>query len=537
MKVSLTKESITKIDAPLIVLPLFVAVEKSGRNTRERAGKVPILKRLAPSSREFLHSLDRALGGVLRDSLSQQGANLKIGGRLDISLPSIRTGRMARTIRVSILRAKNATRGGENLESFRRLGGDAVQSAKRLKAKRMLLCFGDKLVTNEEVIATLEGVSLANYSYDKYKGNKSSSNEQAEVLVLSSAIGSATLKQEVSRLSTASTAVHLVRDLVNAPPSDLVPADLVRIAREVSQKRGAAIKLRIFNQSALKKMGAGGILAVSRGSSTEPYLIHLSYTPKRRTKNTKTVVLIGKGVTFDSGGLSIKPGKGMEDMKCDMAGAACVIAVMKALSELPKTEMHQHEIHAIVPTTENMVSAKSVKPGDIMFALNKKSVEILNTDAEGRLILADALSYSERLKPDLIIDYATLTGAVIVALGSDYTGLFSNNENLSDFIQEHAQRTGEKIWPLPLAKEYRSQLDSPIANLKNIGNGGPGAILGALFLEEFVPKNVPWAHLDIAGPAFLEKASEYTPRGGTGYGVRMTLSMLDSLKDLELNPD
>jgi leucyl aminopeptidase len=325
-----------------------------------------------------------------------------------------------------------------------------------------------------------------------------------------------------------SDAVVFCRDLVNRPPSDLHPADLVKTAKKIASRRGSRITLKVFGRNKLKAMGANGILTVARGSAIEPFLIHATYKPAKTSRNTKRIVLVGKGVTFDSGGLSIKTGKGMEDMKCDMAGAAAVISVLKAITDAPPAARPEHEIHVLVPTVENLINENSVKPGDVFYALNGKSVEVLNTDAEGRLILADALSYSERLKPDLMVDLATLTGACVAALGSDYAGLFSTDSKLEAELIAAGKSSGDLVWPLPLAPEYRFAINSSVADIQNIGPGGPGAITAALFLKEFVPAKTHWAHLDIAGPAFVTRGNEVVRPGGTGFGVRLLLKLLSS---------
>jgi leucyl aminopeptidase len=240
------------------------------------------------------------------------------------------------------------------------------------------------------------------------------------------------------------------------------------------------------------------------------------------------VAIVGKGITFDSGGLSIKTGKGMEDMKADMSGAAAALHIMKAVSALTSISPLEHELHVLVPTCENMINGRATRPGDIVYAMNGKSIEILNTDAEGRLILADALSYAERLHPEIVIDIATLTGACIVALGDEYAGLFSNTPALQESIVTLGERCGERYWPLPLAPEYRASIDSPVAHLKNIAASGPGAIVAALFLKEFVPQGAAWAHLDIAGPAYQTRATEVLSHGGTGFSITTLLHLLYS---------
>ena len=241
-------------------------------------------------------------------------------------------------------------------------------------------------------------------------------------------------------------------------------------------------------------------------------------------------MVIGKGVTFDSGGLSIKPGPSMYDMKCDMSGAAAVLGLFKSFAGRGNSGLPaQWDIHGIIPTCENLVSSYSVKPGDVVRGLGDKSVEILNTDAEGRLILADAFAYAAKLQPDVVIDLATLTGACAAALGDRLAGLFANDDDLAAKLLDLGLRTGDKLWRLPLETAYRPQLDSKVADLRNIGTGSPGAVTAALFLKEFVPDGCKWAHLDIAGPAFVNYTSDYSIEGGAGFGVRLLARLVQEL--------
>jgi leucyl aminopeptidase len=270
-------------------------------------------------------------------------------------------------------------------------------------------------------------------------------------------------------------------------------------------------------------MKLAGLLAVNRGSQEEPRFIRIHYKPVGG-KAKKKVALIGKGITFDSGGLSLKPSKSMETMKLDMAGGAAVIATMSCL---PKLGLDV-EVTGYVPTTDNLPGHNAQKPGDVIRYLNGKTIEVLNTDAEGRLILADALALAAQQKPDYMINLATLTGACMVALGTQVAGLFSNNQPLADALLRGVGETGEKLWQLPLVKEYKDSIKSGVADMKNIGGAHGGAIIAALILQEFVGA-VPWAHLDIAGPAFAEGDNLICPKGGTGFGVRTLVHFLSSL--------
>ncbi len=439
-------------------------------------------------------------------------------------------------VRLSFVSEKASTESAA-LDEWRRLGGDAVVTARRRKAGRLSIYLPPMDAANQAsaIEALTEGVLLGGYDFPKFKGAakrklaESNARFPADVLIITAKAGAKAAAQAVQRGKRTAEAVAHARNLVNTPPADLTPRELVREAQAVRKIRGGKVGLKVYGRQQLKRLGANAILAVGKGSSLEPFLIHLSYVPTKKSRNRKCVVLVGKGVTYDSGGLCIKTQKGMEDMKCDMAGAACVLSVMRALAQMPAAERPDLEVHALIPTVENMINGIAMRPGDVIKTLAGITVEVLNTDAEGRLILADALSYASRLKPDVVVDYATLTGACVVALGSEYAGLFSDSAELLERLGSASEGAGEKLWRLPLAKEYRDQLECDIADLRNIGSGGPGAILAALFLKEFAPKGAAWAHIDIAGPAYVTRGNEYTKRGATGFGVRTTLALLDKL--------
>jgi leucyl aminopeptidase len=312
-----------------------------------------------------------------------------------------------------------------------------------------------------------------------------------------------------------------VRDLVNAPPNDLTPVALANAAKEGASAHGVAYKE--WDKKALDKLGMRLFLAVNRGSAEEPRMVHLSYVPPGVTK-PKKIVFVGKGLTFDSGGLCIKPAGSMIDMKCDMAGAATTIGIVLAAARLGVPI----EIHGLFGATENMTGSSAYRPGDVFKSYQGKTVEIINTDAEGRLVLADVLTYASELKPDYLIDHATLTGACMVALGPWTAGLFSNDDGLAARYTTAAEAEGELYWRMPLVRDLRDSLRSEIADLKHTGDKHGGAISAALFLEEFVGK-ARWMHLDIAGPAFLERPHAQYPKGGSGFGVATGVRFLESL--------
>ena len=316
-----------------------------------------------------------------------------------------------------------------------------------------------------------------------------------------------------------SDGINLCRDLVNEPGSHIYPETLEQIAFQIEKESKGKVKVEVLDEDECRRLGMGAFLGVAQGSERKPKFIILHYQGNKATRQqgNKKICLIGKSITFDSGGISLKPSKGMEEMKIDMAGGAIVLGVFKILAELHgseiPTELHGKEIYGILPACENMPSGKALKPGDVVMTMNGKTVEVITTDAEGRMILADAISYAEKyLKPKIIIDIATLTGACMVALGKKIAGAFSNKQSLIDSILRLAKNTGEEIWPMPLYKPYLKDMKSEIADIKNVsGTGLAGAITGALFLSEFVTKT-DWLHLDVAGPVFDKQA--------TGWGVK-----------------
>jgi leucyl aminopeptidase len=313
-----------------------------------------------------------------------------------------------------------------------------------------------------------------------------------------------------------SEAVYMARDLVNGPSNQVTPTVLAENAQQIAKDHG--MEIQVLELSQAEAMGMGAFVAVAKGSQEPGKFIVLEYN---KGKGLETIALVGKGITFDSGGISIKPSENMDRMKDDMSGAAAVLATMQVASKL---QLPFHLV-GIMPATENLPSGKAYKPGDILKTLSGQTVEVISTDAEGRLILSDALTYSLRYQPKAIIDLATLTGACVIALGDNVIGLFGNDESLLKRIEEASSKTGEKVWRLPLWDEYFEYLKSDAADFRNVGTRAAGAIIGAIFLSKFVEK-VPWVHLDIAGPASIEKERPYMPRGGTGVGVRLLVQLL-----------
>lgn len=374
----------------------------------------------------------------------------------------------------------------------------------------------------EQAQAAVEGLLLARYEYQKYKSKPNGSpSKLSRVRLAVTADGDAApLREGAERGRIFAEATCLTRDLVNEPPSVCTPRFLAEAAEEVA-KGADSISIKVIDEKEAKKLGMGGLLGVSAGSTEPPRFVHLTYTDP---KAEATIAILGKGITFDSGGLCIKPADGMLNMKDDMSGAAAVIGIFRALRELKP----RINVHGIFAASENMPGGGAYKTRDVLRAMNGKTMEIINTDAEGRLVLSDALSYASKLKPDCIVDLATLTGACVVALGPEVSGIFGTDQPLVDRLLAAGKSTGEKIWQLPLVEEYWDMIKSDVADMKNSGGRWGGSITAALFLKEFVGEGIPWAHIDIAGPALIESSQPYKPAGGTGVGVRTMLRFLEA---------
>ncbi|MFO0604441.1 MAG: leucyl aminopeptidase [Polyangiales bacterium] len=379
-----------------------------------------------------------------------------------------------------------------------------------------------------EVRAAAEGLTLGSYRFTKYlTGERRPKKELDRAVVAWRAAKdhpkpSADQKRALAQGEAVGGAINLTRDLVNEPPNELTPARLAEAAVETAKAHGLTAK--VFDRAKIRAEGMHLLDAVGRGSRNEPRFVHLTYKPEKARKGRKRVVLVGKGLCFDSGGLCIKQAAGMGDMKSDMAGAALCVGAMAAIGQL-KPDI---EVHALIAAAENMPDGDAYRPGDVWGSLDGKTVEIINTDAEGRLVLADALTYGRKLQPDVMIDHATLTGACMVALGTLTAGFYSNDDALAEAYLKAAKSVGEGLWRMPLLDELRDGLKSDVADLKHTGDRYGGSITAALFLREFVG-DAKWAHLDIAGPAFLDRVTALGPKGGTGFGVLSFLAYLDEL--------
>jgi leucyl aminopeptidase len=427
---------------------------------------------------------------------------------------------ISRHLVLGLGKAKDTT-----LESFRRAGQAAARKSRDLNIESAVLSLpagSDK----EQAGALAEGAWLGLYKFSEAKGKPSAKDAEKKAketefrtLVLDGAARGAEAVLAEKRLVC--EAVCLVRDLVNRGPSEKYPEKYARDVQALA-KGVPGVSLKVLDKKAIAAWPMAGLMAINQGSANPPVFLHLHYKPAGKAR--KSVALVGKGVTFDSGGLSLKPAGSMLDMKCDMAGSATVLALglLAAKLKLPV------EVHACAPITENLPGADAIKIGDIIRYKNGRTAEMLNTDAEGRVILADGLLYAESLKPDVILDFATLTGAAIVALGMNISAVLGD-DGLCARFKALGERCGESFWQLPMPDSYRSHIESKVADIKNIGNSGEaGTMAGAFYLKEFVTTKA-WVHFDIAGPAFLKAEDGVNPAGGTGIPVRTVLEYLKGL--------
>ena len=415
-------------------------------------------------------------------------------------------------------------KGETTLADLRKAAGAFVRAAGRLGSLATGIVEAAGVVAKGGAQAVVEGATLGSYSFGRFKSEAPKPSVETFALTAPEAAAKAT-QAGVDRGVAIGEAVAMARDLVNTPGGSLNARDMADLASKIADEHG--LGLEIMDAEAMEREGLGGMLGVNRGSIEPPRLIKLTYTPRNPVGS---IALVGKGIMFDSGGLSLKSGEGMMSMKIDMSGAAAVLATMTVL----KATKPKAKVVGFLCCTDNMPSGTALKPGDVITIRNGKTVEVLNTDAEGRLVLADGLSLAVEEKVDAIIDLATLTGAVVAALGNRIAGVMGNDDDLLGQVRGAAARADELVWPLPLPVEYRRLLDSPVADLKNIGGtpvlgsggGGGGALTAGIFLKEFV-SDVPWVHIDLAGPALAEADDGFVSRGGTGFGVRTLVELLD----------
>lgn len=406
-------------------------------------------------------------------------------------------------------------------ESIRNAASAAFKLSAKLKRSSLVLAIPEiKGMTIDTTIASsVEGILLSDYSFSKYFFKKEKPFSPAELTVVT---GSTSAKHTIDRISTICENVLLCRDLVNDTSDASNPENMAKLSVKYARKLG--IKSTVFNRSKIEKLGMGLLTAVGRGSSSGPFLVTLSYSGN--PGSSESTAIIGKGITFDSGGLNLKSSGHIEDMRSDMAGAAAVLCAMKTAAEL-KLKVN---IHAVMPLTENMIGNSSYRPGDVFRAYNGTTVEIANTDAEGRLILADAVSYTARkLKPKRIIELSTLTGACITAFGEIYAASITSGGQIDTLIADASSSTGEKTWKMPSDPEFDEDMKSDIADLRNVNpERKAGTIFGGSFIKTFA-EDIPFAHIDIAGTSWFSKERGYRPKYATGYGVRLLVNILSKI--------
>ncbi|MGV1099006.1 leucyl aminopeptidase [Thiovibrio sp. JS02] len=410
-------------------------------------------------------------------------------------------------------------------ELFRRTGGSAASLAMKGKAKEMLLVLPEELDFDLPAMAESlgEGLILGAYRFKKYKTKEDPDNSRGELreVALYASNGKG-LRPAIRSAEIVAKAACAARDMANEPGSHWTPGHFADYGKKLAEKHGLSCK--VLDKAKLSHLGMGGLLGVNQGSALPPKMIVLEY---KAAAKAPTLLMVGKGLTFDSGGISLKPSSGMEEMKYDMCGGAAVLCAMEAAAEAGLKGLN---LVAIVPATENLPGPAALKPGDVITQFGGKTVEVVNTDAEGRLILADALAYGiKKYKPDMVVDVATLTGAVIVGLGHHHTGLMGTDDGLCEKLVAAGARCGEPLWRLPLGADYTKQLKSEIADLKNVGNRDGGSITAACFLKEFVG-DIPWAHLDIAGTAWSFTEKSYIPKGPSGIAVRTLFDFIRNWK-------
>ncbi|WP_411105911.1 leucyl aminopeptidase [Streptomyces sp. cmx-4-9] len=463
-------------------------------------------------------AVDKAYDGKLAAVLDALGASGSEGEVTKLAAPA--------GLKVPVVLAVGLGSVPEEDESFdeevlRRAAGAAARALHGRKKAAFALPLDDA----SAVTAVAEGALLGAYAFTAYQGGGRAAKDGgpkqplAEVVLLGAKPRDKEHKAAVERAAVVAREVNIARDLVNTPPNDLTPEAFAAVASASAKENG--VKVQILDEKALVKGGYGGIMGVGKGSENPPRLVKLTYT---HPKAQKTLAFVGKGITYDSGGISLKPAGHNETMKCDMAGAAAVFASVVAVARLGL----QVNVTGWLALAENMPSGSATKPGDVLRMYSGKTVEVLNTDAEGRLVLGDALTKASEDAPDAIVDVATLTGAMVLALGDRTFGVMANDDAFRTAIHEIAEEVGEASWPMPLPADLRKSMDSPTADIANMGVRMGGGLVAGLFLQEFVGEGITWAHLDIAGPAFHEGAPYgYTPKGGTGSAVRTLVRLAE----------
>ena len=496
MEVQGTSGSYAEVDAQALVVPVF-------QDETANEG--------------FLKELDKAAGGLVSAVLTSEELKGKEGETAYLHLSSDGGMKARRLLLVGA-----GQRDDYGATSILHLAGIATRFLRGKSVKTIAIVPRAEADVGKVASTVIEGAIMGLYEPDKYRTEDKEKREIEKLVVIVEGGDDNALDRSVERGRIVGEAVNFTRDLANEPGGYLTPTDMAERAREVANEFGLSID--VLDEARMTQLGMGALLSVSRGSDEPAKMIVLKYTPPYAGEQPETnlLALVGKGITFDSGGISLKPGENMELMKYDMTGGATVIGVMQAIAQLKPPV----PVLGIAPCSENLPSGKATKPGDVVKAMTGKTIEIINTDAEGRLVLADAIAYAKTLGATRIIDMATLTGAVSIALGEVNVAILGTDQALIDEVIEAAREVGEKFWQLPLDKEYSQQIKSDIADIKNVGGRKAGTITAAAFLKEFAD-GVAWAHLDIAGTAWAEEAKPYRSKGPTGVALRTLINFIE----------
>jgi leucyl aminopeptidase len=467
----------------------------------------------------LLKELDEATGGLVRSILESEELKGKEGETAYVHLPAGGGLKARRLLLVGV-----GERADYRPAQVSQFAGTAIRTLRSRNARTVAFVAryeGDE--GTRSVSAAAEGCVIALFDLDKYRTIEKEEKQIERVVILSDAASDDELRQAAERGRVVGESVNFTRDLANEPGGYLTPTVLAERAQEMSNQFG--LEIDVLDQARMEQEGMGALLSVARGSDQPPKMVVLKYTPAGGGEvepGHDYLALVGKGITFDTGGISIKPSENMELMKYDMSGGATVLGVMRAVAQLKPPV----PVLGIVPAAENMPSGKATRPGDVVRAMSGKTIEVINTDAEGRLILADAISYARKLGATRVVDMATLTGAVSIALGDVNAGIMGTDQELINEVIESGREVGEKFWQLPLDKEYSKQIKSDIADIKNVGGRKAGTITAAAFLKEFAD-GLSWAHLDIAGTAWGEEAKPFRSKGPTGIAVRTLVNFVE----------
>ncbi len=469
----------------------------------------------------LLKELDAAIGGIIRSVIEAEELKGKEGETVYIHLSGDGNGGKGSVKAKRLLLVGVGERESYKLPQVLQMAGIAARALRARSVKSIgLITRAPEDAAARAASVAVEGAIIGLFEPDKYRTVEKEERVIERLVIIAEGTDGEAVARGAERGRIIGESVNFTRDLANEPGAYMTPTIMAERAQQIAGEYG--LEIDVLDQERMEQEGMGALLSVARGSEEPPKMMVLKYTPQGGAKNGDQLALVGKGITFDTGGISLKPGENMELMKYDMTGGATVLGVMRAIAQLKPSIA----VIGIVPSTENMPSGKATKPGDVVRAMSGKTIEVINTDAEGRLILADGITYAKKLGATQIIDLATLTGAVSIALGDVNTGILGTDQELIDKFIEAGQEVGEKFWQLPLDKEYSKQIKSDIADIKNVGGRKAGTITAAAFLKEFAD-GVSWAHLDIAGTAWGDEVKPFRSKGPTGIAVRTLLNFIE----------